>query len=142
MYLLDVAPSQDASGKWRFIGIPEPKNVTILVVTGAGRGQDPTYPLVVDPSISGGRMGRPHGEEEPASCGENPVGSTPKSDILSYYIVRNPKKNKWIHTESFNNEFSSELQHLYGMCLENTILEVHVEVHKILRKCLDLRSQV
>lgn len=24
--------------------------------------------LFFDPSISGGRMGRPHGEEEPASC--------------------------------------------------------------------------
>ena len=31
------------SGKWRFIGIPEPKHETILVVTITGKGDNPNY---------------------------------------------------------------------------------------------------
>ncbi len=39
---LGVAPSQDASGKWRFVGIPY-WNVIILVVTVTGKGPHPNY---------------------------------------------------------------------------------------------------
>ena len=35
---LDMAPTLDSSGKWRLIGIPDPKHVIILVVTVAGSG--------------------------------------------------------------------------------------------------------
>ena len=38
-----VVPPPSNCGKWRFIGIPDPKNVIILVVTITGRGDNPKY---------------------------------------------------------------------------------------------------
>ncbi len=48
-YDLDLPPTQDASGKWRFwLGFPT-KNVIILVVTVTGWGVDLSY----DPNVAG-----------------------------------------------------------------------------------------
>ena len=54
-YNLDLPPTQDSSGKWRFsLGFPT-KNVIILVVTVTGWGVDlsynPTYGVYIIPLI-------------------------------------------------------------------------------------------